>query len=40
MTYFDENGDYQGNTTTPLIAKGGGRLNARSVKFFVDGIAL
>ncbi|KAJ3798626.1 amidohydrolase family-domain-containing protein [Lentinula aff. detonsa] len=37
MSYFDENGEYWGNTTTPLIATGDGRLTARSVKIFADG---
>ncbi|KAJ3805913.1 amidohydrolase family-domain-containing protein [Lentinula aff. lateritia] len=37
MSYFDENGDYWGNTTQPLIATGDERLTARSVKIFADG---
>ncbi|RDB25349.1 putative amidohydrolase YtcJ [Hypsizygus marmoreus] len=37
MTYFDEDKEYWGNRTTPLIADGDGRLTARSVKFFADG---
>ncbi|KAF9071018.1 amidohydrolase family-domain-containing protein [Rhodocollybia butyracea] len=37
MTYFDENGEYWGNTTKPLIATGDERLTARSVKIFADG---
>ncbi|KAF8828910.1 hypothetical protein HHX47_DHR3000914 [Lentinula edodes] len=37
MSYFDENGEYWGNTTQPLIATGGERLTARSVKIFADG---
>ncbi|KAJ4498383.1 amidohydrolase family-domain-containing protein [Lentinula lateritia] len=37
MSYFDENGEYWGNTTQPLIATGDERLTARSVKIFADG---
>jgi hypothetical protein len=37
MSFFDENGDYWGNTTKPIIDAGNGRLNARSVKIFADG---
>lgn len=38
MTYFDENGEYWGNKTTPIIGGGNdGRLNVRSVKIFADG---
>ncbi|KAK7057396.1 putative amidohydrolase YtcJ [Favolaschia claudopus] len=37
MTYFDENVEYWGNTTKPIIDAGNGRLNARSVKIFTDG---
>ncbi|KAG6832492.1 hypothetical protein H0H87_001417 [Tephrocybe sp. NHM501043] len=37
MTFFDENKEYWGNTTTPLIDAGDGRLTARSVKIFADG---
>ncbi|GAW10658.1 amidohydrolase ytcJ [Lentinula edodes] len=37
MSYFDENGDYWGNTSQPLIATGDERLTARSVKIFADG---
>ncbi|KAG6866609.1 hypothetical protein C0991_000719 [Blastosporella zonata] len=37
MTYFDENKEYWGNTTTPLIGAGNDRLTARSVKIFADG---
>ncbi|KAF7979890.1 hypothetical protein HWV62_40681 [Athelia sp. TMB] len=40
MTYFDENGEYWGNKTEPIIAGASGRLNARSVKIFADGISL
>ncbi|KAF5389360.1 hypothetical protein D9757_004382 [Collybiopsis confluens] len=37
MSYFDENDEYWGNTTMPLIANGDERLTARSVKIFADG---
>ncbi|KAJ7668392.1 amidohydrolase 3 [Mycena polygramma] len=37
MTFFDENGEYWGNKTKPIINAGNGRLNARSVKIFADG---
>ncbi|KAJ7782863.1 amidohydrolase family-domain-containing protein [Mycena metata] len=37
MTFFDENGEYWGNTTKPIINAANGRLNARSVKIFADG---
>ncbi|KAJ7350257.1 amidohydrolase family-domain-containing protein [Mycena albidolilacea] len=37
MTFFDENGEYWGNTTKPIIDAANGRLNARSVKIFADG---
>lgn len=37
MTYFDENGEYWGNTSKPLI-DANCRLNARSVKIFADGM--
>jgi hypothetical protein len=37
MTFFDENGPYWGDKIAPLIAKGGERLSARSVKIFADG---
>ncbi|KAE9401637.1 amidohydrolase 3 [Gymnopus androsaceus JB14] len=37
MSYFDENGEYWGNTTKPIIASGHERLTARSVKIFADG---
>ena len=40
MTYFDENGEYWGNKTEPIIAGVSGRLNARSVKIFADGMYL
>lgn len=40
MTYFDENTPYWGNTTKPLMEAGKGRLMARSVKIFADGIHL
>lgn len=37
MTYFNENADYWGNQTVPLIGGDGDRLIARSVKIFADG---
>ncbi|KAF5370724.1 hypothetical protein D9758_002094 [Tetrapyrgos nigripes] len=37
MRFFDENGEYWGNITEPLIAYNDGRLTARSVKIFADG---
>lgn len=37
MTFFDENGEYWGNTTKPIVNAANGRLNARSVKIFADG---
>jgi len=37
MTYFDEEGDYWGNTTEKIIGAGNGRLTVRSVKIFADG---
>ncbi|KIM91971.1 hypothetical protein PILCRDRAFT_809968 [Piloderma croceum F 1598] len=37
MTYFDENGEYWGNKSKPIINGGNGRLGARSVKIFADG---
>ncbi|KAJ7755700.1 amidohydrolase family-domain-containing protein [Mycena maculata] len=37
MSFFDENGEYWGNQTEPIINAGKGRLNARSVKIFADG---
>ncbi|TFK44572.1 amidohydrolase family-domain-containing protein [Crucibulum laeve] len=37
MTYFNEDKAYWGNTTTPVIGAGNGRLTARSVKIFADG---
>jgi hypothetical protein len=38
MTFFDESGEYWGNQTTPVIGAGDGRLSARSVKIFADGM--
>jgi len=38
MTYFDVLAPYWGNITRPLIANGDGRLTARSVKIFADGM--
>ena len=38
MTYFDENGEYWGDKIKPLINGGNGRLGARSVKIFADGM--
>ena len=40
MTYFDENEPYSGDITRPVIDAGNGRLNARSIKIFGDGIFL
>jgi hypothetical protein len=40
MTYFDENGEYWGNKSKPIIDDGNGRLGARSVKIFADGMHL
>jgi hypothetical protein len=37
MQYFDENADYWGNVSKPIIAAGNGKLTARSVKMFADG---
>ncbi|KAF7321442.1 putative amidohydrolase YtcJ [Mycena kentingensis (nom. inval.)] len=37
MSYFDENGEYWGNTTEKIVNAGNGKLNARSVKIFADG---
>ncbi|KAG6862307.1 hypothetical protein C0995_016005 [Termitomyces sp. Mi166 len=37
MSYFDENREYWGNTTEPIIGAGNDRLTARSVKIFADG---
>ncbi|KAK7472894.1 hypothetical protein VKT23_001002 [Stygiomarasmius scandens] len=37
MSFFDETGEYWGNTTKPIIASGDERLTARSVKIFADG---
>jgi hypothetical protein len=37
MTFFDETKEYWGNTSTPVIGAGNGRLTARSVKIFADG---
>jgi hypothetical protein len=37
MRFFDENGEYWGNKSKPLIGAGNGRLNTRSVKIFADG---
>ncbi|KAG5636359.1 hypothetical protein H0H81_008307 [Sphagnurus paluster] len=37
MTFFNENEEYWGNKTTPLIGAGNDRLTARSVKIFADG---
>jgi hypothetical protein len=40
MRFFDENVPYWGNTSTPLIGAHDGRLTARSVKIFADGMYL
>ncbi|KAH7915226.1 amidohydrolase family-domain-containing protein [Hygrophoropsis aurantiaca] len=37
MTYFDDSGEYWGNTSKPVIVSGDDRLGARSVKMFADG---
>ncbi|KAG5719455.1 putative amidohydrolase ytcJ [Termitomyces sp. T112] len=37
MSFFDENQEYWGNTTEPIIGAGNDRLTARSVKIFADG---
>lgn len=37
MRFFDENGEYWGNKSKPLIGTGNGRLSTRSVKIFADG---
>ncbi|KAG6878550.1 hypothetical protein C0993_004449 [Termitomyces sp. T159_Od127] len=37
MSFFDENQEYWGNTTKPIIGAGKDRLTARSVKIFADG---
>ena len=38
MTYFDEEQPYSGNIAKPVISAGNGRLSARSIKIFADGI--
>ena len=38
MTYFDEDQPYSGDTARPVISAGNGRLSARSIKIFGDGI--
>ena len=38
MTYFDEEKPYSGHTARPVISAGNGRLSARSIKIFGDGI--
>jgi hypothetical protein len=38
MTYFDEDKPYSGDTARPVISAGNGRLSARSIKIFGDGI--
>lgn len=38
MSFFDESKTYSGNITRPIIAAGDGRLSARSIKIFGDGI--
>ncbi len=37
MTYFNESGEYWGDSILPLINAGNGRLHCRSVKMFADG---
>jgi hypothetical protein len=36
MVYFDENEEYWGNTTSPIV-DGRNRLSVRGVKIFADG---
>lgn len=38
MTFFDEYGPYWGDKIMPLVGAGDGRLSARSVKIFADGM--
>ena len=38
MTYFDEEQPYSGHIARPVISAGNGRLSARSIKIFGDGI--
>ena len=38
MTYYNESSDYWGDRTEKLIGAGNGRLTARSVKIFADGM--
>lgn len=40
MTFFDESGPYWGDNTSQLVGAGGGRLSARSVKIFADGMSV
>lgn len=40
MTFFDENGEYWGNKTKPMVGSPEGRLSARSVKIFADGMKM
>jgi len=40
MSYFDETEPYWGNTTSLVVGAGNGRLSARSVKIFADGLFL
>lgn len=37
MAFFDEDGEYWGNVTTPVIGIRDKRLETRSVKIFADG---
>lgn len=38
MTHYNESSDYWGNRVNKLIGAGNGRLTARSVKIFADGM--
>ena len=40
MSYFDETEPYWGNTTSLVVGASNGRLSARSVKIFADGLLL
>ena len=38
MTHYNESSDYWGNRVDKLVGAGNGRLSARSVKIFADGM--
>jgi hypothetical protein len=38
MKYFNEHEPYWGNTTSHILGAANGRLTARSVKLFTDGV--